>query len=271
MSTFKINKIFAIVNPTCDNSRLLRRIKRIASQEHSEVIAYCCIYSNQSTDKPEVLQNVETRRYELWLNEIIKPLTESGVKVTLQVGWNPDWREATCKAAAESGCDLTVRATRSSGRLKSFDKRLLREANTPVLMLKRDKPLESGNILAALKLHDPDNAHSQLNDDILRFSKAVVNLIPNCTLHAVTSCTGWEDILDPWDIGKKTGINRTDCHYTEGSPEKGIEEVSNAIDAELVVIGAVPPGNIKGKFLGTTAEHVLAKLDCDIITFIDKE
>ena len=268
MSQKSIRKILAIVNPAIDNKKLVNRLARIAKVENASVTAYCCIFSGIKTHDLDQLVAVETRRYQLWLDEVFAPLREKGVEVDIQLEWNEDWQGAVERTAANTDCDLIVRDNLSAGKLKTSNRELLRSAPVPVLFLSSETPLQSGNILTALKLYDPDEAHDQLNRDILDFAEAIKTNSPDCVIHAATCCSGWEDIQNPRDISRKTGIDHSLCHYTQDDPDKGIADIAKQIDAEMILIGAVPPDNLKGRLLGTTAEKVLNNTDCDIIVVL---
>ena len=55
------------------------------------------------------------------------------------------------------------------------------------------------------------------------------------------------------------------CHIDEGLPEDIIPQYAEKLDAELVVLGTVGRQGISAALIGNTAEHVIDKLDCDVL------
>ena len=54
-------------------------------------------------------------------------------------------------------------------------------------------------------------------------------------------------------------------HVEEGLPEDVIEKVAQQIDAELVILGTVGRTGISAVLIGNTAEHVIDRLNCDLL------
>ena len=92
----KLNNMFAIIDPTSENSVLLHRLARIANRADStqdiNITAYCCTYNNSPSSDREVQKQVELKRIELWLDNIFADIRDKGITVTYQLEWNADWR-----------------------------------------------------------------------------------------------------------------------------------------------------------------------------------
>lgn len=268
----KLMKVFAIIDPTQDNQLVLKRATRIAKLRGAKILAHCCIYSNASSQDKKALQRAEMKRYELWMEYLITPLKEAGVDVEYQIQWDPEWRDNLGAAANESGCDLIIKASKSKslpGRLrKTSDWQLLRTANVPVFLMKRKESLESAKILAAIKSDDSDDVYKKINENIIRLANEIVRPYDNGEVHVVSAYKDWDDFINPADLAKKCGVERTRAHTATGAPEDAIQEVANEIGAELVVIGAVAKHGIAGKIFGNTVERLLDMLDCDVVTVV---
>lgn len=268
----KLMKVFAIIDPTVDNQLVLKRAERIAKLRGAQILAHCCIYSNVSCQDKEALKRAEIKRYELWLEHLIAPLKEAGVDIEYQIQWDPEWRDNIGVAANESGCDLIIKASKTKslpGRLrKTSDWQLLRTANVPVFLMKRKKSLESAKILAAIKADDTDDIYKKMNENIMRLANEIIRPYENGEVHVVRAYKDWDDFINPADLAKKCGVDRTRAHSATGAPEDAIQEVANEIDAELVVIGAVAANSVTGKIFGNTVERLLDKLECDVVTVV---
>jgi universal stress protein E len=52
----------------------------------------------------------------------------------------------------------------------------------------------------------------------------------------------------------------------EGRADIAIPNIANKIDAQLLILGTVGRTGLSGAFIGNTAEHILANMNCDILT-----
>lgn len=268
----KLKKIFAIIDPTSDNRRLLKRAERTAKVRDAKILAYCCIYSNIPSRDPAALKQAEIERHELWMDKLIAPLRERGVDIEYKIDWDPDWRDKLGEAANASGCDLILKSSyskRAPGRIrKSADWRLLRTANAPIFLLKREESLETARLLAAIKSHEPSHKHRKLNQEIIELANEIISPYDHGQLHAVNAYKDWDDFINPADLAKYVGTDRRNAHSVVGSAEDAIKETAHKIDAEAVVIGTVARDGIAGRVFGNTVERVLDQIDCDIITIV---
>jgi len=268
----KLMKVFAIIDPTTDNQLVLKRAERIAKLRGAKILAHCCIYSNVSSQDKEALKRAETKRHELWLEHLIAPLREAGVDIDYQIHWDPEWRDNLGIAANESGCDLVIKASKTKtlpGRLrKTADWQLLRTANMPVFLMKRKKSLESAKILAAIKADDADDVYKKMNENIMRVANEIVRPYEDGEVHVVRAYKDWDDFINPADLAKRCGVDRTRAHCATGAPEDAIQQIANEIGAELVVIGAIAAKSMSGRIFGNTVERLLDKLECDVVTVV---
>lgn len=270
----KVEKIFAVIDPASSNSRLINRILSIATHHGaSDVTAYCCIYSTVASTNQDELHEVETRRYQLWLEQILAPLKEAGLAVTVQLEWDPEWREAIRKAAKGADCDLVIKnsySNRPGAKLaKSIDKSLLRSSRAPVMLLRRETPKAEGIIAAAYKTHDLDDAHKKLNDDITSFCKSVSENNPAMKFHAVSTYSGSDNYIHKTDFAKSIGADTERVHTYDASAVEGIIQFAEKHNVEIMVVGTVVRRGVARQIWGNTVEELLEKLPSDIITIIE--
>lgn len=53
--------------------------------------------------------------------------------------------------------------------------------------------------------------------------------------------------------------------FLKGSQKKVIPKVVEEIGAEMVVLGTIGRTGLSAAFLGNTAEHVISKLNCNLL------
>jgi universal stress protein E len=270
--------VFAVVDPTTDHQRALKRAIYIVKNYNTgddRVHAYLCASSHSDADDQEALERAEISRHQLWLDKLLDEMNTDGVQITTEVVWDTDWREALAPAAEAAGAWMIIKSTyrRSPGRrrlMKTSDWRLLRTTKVPVLLLKKDQISDSGRVLLALNVNAKDEAHKLLNQRIVEFGKTI-SATGNFELYAVNAYQNSTHFVHPPDLAKLAGVDTQHALSVEGTPEAAIAEVVNSIDAELVIIGTVARRGITGATLGNTVERVLDNVDADLLTIVNHD
>jgi len=163
---------------------------------------------------------------------------------------------------------------------------LLRKCPCPLLLVKDHSWPENGNVLAAVNAGSDEDEHQSLNDIITEEAKHLADLI-HSNVHLVNSYPGTpvniaieipefdasqyndsmlhhhQDAMA--SHAEKFGVPVENTHVQEGLPEDVIEEVALKLDAELVVLGTIGRTGLSAALIGNTAEHVIDKLNCDVL------
>ena len=267
-----LDKIFVVIDPTTDNQTALATAAWIARKNKDITLhVYEAVFSSGANKDEDALQRVELARHRAWVESLAEPIRETGTEVQVEVEWTSSWREAIAPAAEAVGADLIVKSASAhsgAGRrlLKTSDWTLLRNSTCPVYLIKNEFVETGVNVLVALDIARNDELHSKLNDQVLEFGHALVNSIPDSTLHAVNSYTDPNNFIYQPDLAEKAGIDRVQAHTIEGAPEKVIPEVASMIKADIVVIGTAARAGLKAAMIGNTAEKILDALDTNILT-----
>ena len=268
--TLQISKLYAVIDPTTDHQRALTRALNIAQRTNASVHAYLCCYSSVETDHFLALKRAELARHEAWLEKIVASENLDGIDITTQVAWEENWRQALANAAAEFDCDLIVKAAyhhSTPGRylLKTSDWAVLRNAQCPVLLVKRDSIAPVKRILIAINPEVEDAAHQQLNTDIIAIGKQITEDRDDFELHAVYAYTGSETFTHPPELAELVGIDESRAHCTAGPPDDIIVSCASLLESEMVIIGTVSRAGLSGLTKGNTAERTLDRLNTDIL------
>ncbi len=269
----RIKKVFCVIDPTTTNQTSLDRAAMIARNASASLHVYVCIssYDRVSGDR-DTMREAETARHKAWLSQITENLKSDGLKVTVEVDSNDNWREAIAPAAQRAKADLIVKANyrRSVIQRRLFqtsDWVLLRSAHCPVLFVKakRTKPIEK--VLAAVNLNASDKAHKALNDIVIDHAGSIAK-DAGAELHAVNAYSGSENFIHPPDLAKKLGIPRQNAHVDNDDPEELVSKVARKLGSPLLVIGSIARKGVTGTVVGNTAERILDTLDCEILVII---
>lgn len=265
-----INQVFVVIDPTTDRQPALANAKRIAS-EGTSLHVYEAIYSTRDNADPEALQRVEMARHRAWIDTLVKPIRDKGVGVEVEVEWNQNWRDAIAPAAARSESDLIIKAASvHSGAerrfLKTADWTLLRSAHCPVYLIKKDQIEEAVTVLVALDIQRSDDLYNTLNARVLEYGSLLAGGAADSAIHVVNAYAGATKFVYPDDLAQTTGIELTNAHSVEGSPDTVIPEVAAEIAADILVIGTAKRDGIKAAVIGNTAEKILDSVSANILT-----
>ena len=268
--TLAFNSILAVIDPTTDNQRALERALGLAAAHGATVHAYLCCFSSAKADDFAGLQRVEIARHASWLATLAARYAAQGQTFTHEVEWSDDWREGITRAAARGGCDLIVKSTyrhhpARRRLLKTSDWVLLRRAACPVLLVKQEHAMPLRCILAAVDVEADDDAHRQLNTDIIACATQLKSGASDCVLHAVSACQGSDRLRQATRLAAMAGVEPAYAHALVATPEDAIVDCAALVEADLVVIGSVARHGLGARTHGNTAERALDVLDADLL------
>jgi len=276
MAEAKFSNIFCVIDPTTTKQRALSRAAGVAADSGATIHAFLSFNLPalaSASDEGELIR-AEQARHSLWLETLLAPLREQGLKCEGEVLYDEDWRDAIVQAAKRSGADLIVRASYHRSRLerrvlKTTDWTLLREAPCPVLLVKMERVEALSSVLVAVNLNATNESHQRLNDLSIKIATDIANQT-GADLHAVNAYIGSFGFVHPPDLARRVGIERNRAHVGEGSPEVIVAEQAQAVGAQLVVIGSRARSGLSGLVVGNTAERILDMVSCDVLCLIDR-
>jgi len=227
------------------------------------------------------------------LEALAGALRSEGLRVRIRVRWDYPVYESIVREALREKSDLVVAESQRHTRLarvvlSNTDWQLIRLCPAPVLFVKTARPYERARILAAV---DPMHAHAKpagLEDDILAAGRQLAELF-NGRLHAIhvyqfatpfTSGVLMEPVPLPVNVTERQRERVTrefDAllkayelparrrHLRAGNAAEEITTVAGKIEAGVVVMGAVSRSGLKRLFVGSTAERLIDRLNCDVL------
>ncbi|SEL92165.1 universal stress protein E [Colwellia chukchiensis] len=294
----KYQKILAVVDPTTEDQKALKRAIELAQKTGASITAFLTIYDFSyemttmlSSDERDAMRQSVINDRKQWLNSLIAELDLSGLSVDCQVVWHNRPFEQIIEQVLENGYDIVIKGTHQHDKLKSViftptDWHILRKCPCPVLLVKEHLWPDNGNILAAVNIGSEEDEHNSLNDKITAEAKQLTKVM-KANLHLVNSFPGTPvNIAIEIPEFNATDYNRAmlehqqnamlehakafniapeNTHIKEGLPEDVIESVANALDAELVILGTIGRTGLSAALIGNTAEHVIDRLNCDVL------
>ena len=67
------------------------------------------------------------------------------------------------------------------------------------------------------------------------------------------------------ELARQFSVEQDHCHVKEGMPEDVLPAMAESLDAEMVIIGTIGRTGFSAAIIGNTAEHVIDRLDCDVL------
>ncbi|TEW53699.1 universal stress protein UspE [Psychromonas sp. RZ22] len=301
----KYRNILVYIDPTQEQQPALQRAIEIAEKEQkAKITLFLCCYdltyemtSLSSMEERHAMRSIVLRENQEWLDSLAAPHREKGQKINCQVQWHNRPFQAAIQLILQEGYDLLIKSTHPHSRLSAIlftptDWNLLRKCPIPLLLVKSDSWPEEGNILCAIDCKSSeDSEHHQLNSSILTEAIDIAAMIKS-NVHIVNACPSppmnimmelpefdpidYEDGLKKFhqkilnDYASEYHVAPENTHLHQGLPEDVISQVAEDIKTELVILGTVGHSGLGAALLGSTAEQVIDKLDCDLLALKPK-
>lgn len=291
-----ISKVIVTLKPGYTDPSSVKRTKILAQQLKFDLLLYSAVHEDQvsrsqyGTD--DALKHIETSmlKSELQRLQDIKGHFDGLCSsVDVQAQWQAPVAEGILSAAASFGADLIVLSGSERSKLSRLfmahtDWEVIRRAKVPVLVSQNPEPKTYTNILAAV---DPTHRNDQLgrlDNNILTLSECLRtcsdaelflgHVYPARQSMSIETCMPPIDEFDSWQEFREAAMQKlaekhhVDSHHTRlisGSPARGVADLAQSIQADLVVMGAQSRTFSSDRLLGSVAEKVLNELDCDLL------
>ena len=224
--------------------------------------------------------------------ELSEQLVHYNHSIELEVKWHHRPYEAIIKKVFDGQFDLIIKTTHPHNVLGSAiftptDWHLLRKCPCDVLMVS-STPLSGNRILSCVNLSSDDESHRQLNSAIIKKAEFISEITPfqgqveivnaypatpaNITIElpdfdsaAYSDSVRCHHLLEMKNLRQNHGYAEEQTHVYEGLPEDVIPRVATDLNARLVVMGTTGRTGLSAIFIGNTAEHIIDRLDCDLL------
>lgn len=294
----KYKKILAVIDPTTENQKALKRAIELARHSGGQITAFLTIYDLSyemttmlSGEEREAMRQSVINDRKQWLDEKIAETDHKDISIDTCIIWHNRPFEKIIKKVLTENFDIVIKGTHQHDKLKSViftptDWHILRKCPCPVLLVKDHSWPSNGNLLTALNIGSDDDEHKALNNKLTQESIVFSSLI-KANVHLVNSYPGtpvniaieipefnaceYNDTMFNHhksamkDHANNFNIPLENTHVKEGLPEDVIQSISKHIDAELVVLGTIGRTGISATLIGNTAEHVIDRLNCDVL------
>jgi universal stress protein E len=251
----------------------------------------------RGTDHPSYAKSewLIARKRRESLERMARSAIFKGLTVESAALWDYPPHEAIIRRARARKADLVIALAQPRGFahrvfLANTDWELIRHCPCPVLLIKSRRPYHRPAILAAV---DPFHEHAkpaQLDKRILEAAGRLASALrgevhithaympltlftpaPAGQALALTLPPEFEDMHTAQIEGvfnalaKRFGIPPRRRHLRMGEVKSQLLGVSRRTHAGIIVMGAVSRSALRRAFIGSTAEHTLDELECDVL------
>jgi universal stress protein E len=283
MSLYK--KLFVVIDPTSENQPALTRAADIGAKSKGKVTAFSAIYKaiDEMGDAPsrKAGKQAVLKAWKEKVKALAAPYQAKGLKLAQDCHWTSDWYAAVSRAALRAEADLVIKSTYRHGKLQRLlhstsDFTIMRHSPAPVLLVRDRKSFSGKAILAALDIESKDEGHIGLNNAVMKHAHQMADFT-GLPLHVVAATSRKPDFShliegeEPHPEGPEAtlahafGVERAHFHIVRGDAKRVIPEQANFLKADMVVLGVSKRSGAQGVLVGTTAQKILDKLDCDVL------
>jgi universal stress protein E len=292
------NNILVVLDPSVDKQKALNRAVELVRLQGGKLTAFLSVYDFSyemttmlSGEERESMRQAVIKDRELWISDFLAAPKAGGINVDIKVVWHNRPFEAVVHAVLEDNYDLVIKGTHDHDVLKSMiftptDWHILRKCPCPVLLVKDHDWPQGGNIIAAVNAGSQQEHHLSLNQRVISKARQMAKML-NAHTHLVNAYPGtpvniaieipefnpqeYSSTMKHHHLDAVSGlaqqfdIDEAHCHVKEGMPEDVLPGMAETLDAEMVIIGTIGRTGFSAAIIGNTAEHVIDRLDCDVL------
>ncbi|WP_032092646.1 MULTISPECIES: universal stress protein UspE [Pasteurellaceae] len=305
----KFTNILVVLNPENEKQYALARAVRLVKEQKSEtkvkITTFMAVYDLSyemsallSAEERESMHRGVIEQRHKAVQPYLEKYADPEIEFHSTVVWNSNEAEAITAEVERQHYDLVVKYTQEEESITSLiftpmDWQLLRKCPAPIMIVKDGDWKHQRRILVAVNVSDDEDYHSIFNDELVALGIDLADILERGNVHLVTaypptpinmaidlpefntaeynnSIRG-QHLINMKALRQQFGIDEDHTHVREGFPEDVIPAVAKEIGAEMVVLGTIGRTGLSAAFLGNTAEHVISKLNCNLLAIKPSE
>lgn len=203
------------------------------------------------------------------LEKIAAGVRRRGLKVTCVVEWDYPQHEAVVRHVLETRPDLLVAETAHHSRiarwiLSNTDWELIRSCPCPLWLVRGGKLPKKPLLLVAVDPGHEQASHSRLDTRLLESARKLVDHLGGTIgiVHADDPQATQIDAVER--LGKRHGVAAAMRYVIPGETTRVLPAVVAKTGADILLLGAVSRSRLGQPFIGTTAERLIDRVECDV-------
>lgn len=295
----RISGILAIVDPTADRHPAVMKAALLAESCHARLELFIC--DTKASREARLAAHMRARPGEPFpvslkalLESLAAPVRARGVDVTTEWISADPLHAALLERTRKTTADLIIKDTHHHTLarrtfLTNTDWYLIRGCPVPLLLTKSTPWAKTPRIVAAV---DPGHLNDKpamldrcILDQAAAFSRSLrgelhavhayvpMSIVASAALAPMVAPMTTEELERDRDaklkeVGALTsdyGVFAERIHLQIGGPADVLPRAAEAIQADILVMGAISRSGMERAFVGSTAEDVLERLPCDAL------
>lgn len=301
MTQFK--RILVVVDPTTSEQPAMTRAAWLARKTGASIELFICDYDQYlSGERFFDSQSMEKARENLIdshrkrLHKLAQGIAADGISVFVDASWDHPLHDGIVRKVMRSKPDIVFKDTHYHAAIRrsifsNTDWNLIRDCPAPLLLVKPEGFEEPLSIIAAVDpVHERDKP-AELDHRILDTARTLAEQLGGDlhVLHGFDPSPAYAVSADSMafpisapikemmealktkhqaaveDLLEGRNIPESRVHVLEGDTREVMIGLVQQLDADVVVMGAVSRGALQRLVLGSTAEHVLDHVPCDVL------
>ncbi|HEU4620189.1 MAG TPA: universal stress protein [Gammaproteobacteria bacterium] len=298
-----MQRILVVIDPSSEQQPALERATWYAKRAGATLELFICDYDQSLAADPFVDPASAEKARETLIQDRMsrlkrhaRELARQGVEASVDARWDFPLHDGIVRKAAESGVDLVMKDTHYHTALRrsvfsNTDWSLIRASRRPLWLVKPRAIAERPRVVAAVDPLHARDAEARLDDEILAAAKAIQAAV-HAELHvfhafdiAAALAASGDSMVSPMSLpiaeiaemlearhrdavaalAGRHSIDPQNVHVCQGATRERLLALTDEMNADLVVMGAVSRSGLRRLFLGSTAEQVLDHLHCDVL------
>ncbi|MDB4150088.1 universal stress protein [Pseudomonadales bacterium] len=283
--------ILVVIDPDESEHSALNRIKEIppTADVNYTVVLYLSPAPVMAKKANASMLEARKETEAAWLHDLVAPLVAVGYRITVEVVLFRRLYEEIIKKAEKIAAHMIFKPLRQHGVLKrvfytSTDWNLIRLCPTPLLLVSDQGRIHGKPIVAAIDISDRDEAHRQLNADVMaqaqilaRILESQIHLVyafrPAVVTTVAADPLAYQITRDHYDnehsllvaLAEQYGIGINNVSMRDGAADEVLARGAKELHAGVIVLGTVARSGASGLFVGNTAEAVLEMTETDVL------
>ena len=241
-----------------------------------------------TTDYAKVRESIEQEK-QAALGALADKLRQTGLTASTKVlsGKSSD---QIIGEVVHGSHDLVLTASKGPssshpGNFGTTASRLIRFCPCPVWAFRESKTCGAGTTLVAVDANPSDEAHRNLNHELLQLGKALAGDPHVAHVWNVYGGDWVKDYMKPEDFEEIVAAGENEArqqlqellasstvspsashvHVLRGEPAQALIDFSSERDIDVLIIGTVGRSGLSGLLIGNTAETLMNKVGCSIV------